>query len=138
MWRVIRVHPDISTHFDKLAVPIFGMCFFFLLPRTLILGKSTPCHSYAPQLLAMALIYQLVLGHSFPKCMWPYLLTLSTMKKDTPTDFDLENITPTQSRVGEVLNHKVVQEDAVFGEIQEGDTNYRDVGNCNDSSPSLC
>lgn len=56
------------------------------------------------------------------------------MKKDTPTDFDLENITPTQSRVGEVLNHKVVQEDAVFGEIQEGDTNYRDVCDCKDCS----
>ncbi|KAI9926583.1 hypothetical protein MW887_004351 [Aspergillus wentii] len=52
------------------------------------------------------------------------------MKKDLSLNRDPENVTPTQSRTGEVLDFdgKVVAEDAVFGEIQEGDVNYRDVG----------
>ncbi|PLB53353.1 amino acid transporter [Aspergillus steynii IBT 23096] len=49
------------------------------------------------------------------------------MKKDMAPNRDLENITPTQSQVGEVIERKVIEEDAVFGEIQEGDVNYRDV-----------
>ncbi|CAI7655234.1 unnamed protein product [Penicillium manginii] len=49
------------------------------------------------------------------------------MDKKTNPDIDPENaIEPTQSHLGEVLD-KPIQEDAVFGAIQEGDTNYRDV-----------
>lgn len=49
------------------------------------------------------------------------------MKKETSPGHDLENTTSTQSQVGEVLDRKFVEEDAVFGEIREGDTDYRDV-----------
>jgi hypothetical protein len=49
------------------------------------------------------------------------------MDKKMNPDIDPENaIEPTQSHLGEVLD-KPIQEDAVFGAIQEGDTNYRDV-----------
>lgn len=52
------------------------------------------------------------------------------MDKKMNPDIDSENaIEPTQSHIGEVLD-KTIQEDAVFGAIQEGDTNYRDVSNC--------
>lgn len=41
---------------------------------------------------------------------------------------DPENIiTPAQSHVGKGLDKKTIQDDAVFGEIQEGGVNYRDV-----------
>ena len=49
------------------------------------------------------------------------------MQKDT-VHGDPEDITPTQSGVGEIGESKIIQNDAVFGEIQEGDINYRDVG----------
>lgn len=48
------------------------------------------------------------------------------MDKKMNPDIDPESIEPTQSHLGEVLD-KSIQEDAVFGAIQEGDTNYRDV-----------
>ncbi|KAJ5263661.1 hypothetical protein N7478_011266 [Penicillium angulare] len=43
-------------------------------------------------------------------------------------EFDPENITPTQSQGEKVSGAKIIAEDAVFGEIQEGGVNYRDVG----------
>ncbi|CAG8307960.1 unnamed protein product [Penicillium salamii] len=49
------------------------------------------------------------------------------MKKETNSNVDLNTIVPTQSNVGEVFASKTIQDDAVFGEIQEGDTNYRNV-----------
>ncbi|KAJ5104001.1 amino acid transporter [Penicillium argentinense] len=49
------------------------------------------------------------------------------MEKEMNPDLDPESIAPTQSQVGEIFDSKQIQEDAVFGEIQEGDTNYRDV-----------
>lgn len=49
------------------------------------------------------------------------------MKKDANSNVDLDIIVPTQSSVGEVFASKTIQDDAVFGEIQEGDTNYRNV-----------
>ncbi|KAJ6000632.1 hypothetical protein N7481_001041 [Penicillium waksmanii] len=49
------------------------------------------------------------------------------MDKKMKSDIDPESaIEPTRSHLGEVLD-KTIQEDAVFGAIQEGDTNYRDV-----------
>ena len=52
---------------------------------------------------------------------------LPTMKKQIASDPDPESITHTQSQVGEGFVSKPIQDDAVFGEICEGDTNYRDV-----------
>ncbi|KAE8152931.1 amino acid transporter [Aspergillus avenaceus] len=49
------------------------------------------------------------------------------MKKQIPSYLDPEAITHTQSQVGEGFISKPIQDDAVFGEIREGDTNYRDV-----------
>ncbi|KAJ5579226.1 amino acid transporter [Penicillium hetheringtonii] len=50
------------------------------------------------------------------------------MGKKMHPDQDPENtIEPTQSQTGEVFDTKPINQDAVFGEIQEGDTNYRDV-----------
>ncbi|KAK9851851.1 amino acid transporter [Penicillium brevicompactum] len=49
------------------------------------------------------------------------------MKKESNQNLDSEQIAPTQSQVGEVFASKTIQDDAVFGEIQEGVTNYRNV-----------
>ncbi|KAJ3505167.1 hypothetical protein NM208_g16233 [Fusarium decemcellulare] len=50
------------------------------------------------------------------------------MSKDTKTDYDPEGITHTPSHVGEVLEDKAVEHDAVFGAITEDGPNYRNVG----------
>ncbi|KAJ5337551.1 amino acid transporter [Penicillium brevicompactum] len=49
------------------------------------------------------------------------------MKKESNQNLDSDQIAPTHSQVGEVFASKTIQDDAVFGEIQEGDTNYRNV-----------
>ncbi|KAE8331367.1 amino acid transporter [Aspergillus sergii] len=49
------------------------------------------------------------------------------MKKHMASDPDPEGITHTQSQVGEGFVSESIKDDAVFGEIREGDTNYRDV-----------
>lgn len=49
------------------------------------------------------------------------------MEKERNPGLDPEQIASTQTQVGEFFASKTIQEDAVFGEIQEGDTNYRNV-----------
>ncbi|KAE8141005.1 amino acid transporter [Aspergillus pseudotamarii] len=49
------------------------------------------------------------------------------MKKQITSDPDPEDIKHTQSQAGEGFVSESIQDDAVFGEIREGDTNYRDV-----------
>lgn len=52
---------------------------------------------------------------------------LNVVAGDMAEEFDPENITPTQSQGEKVSGAKIIAEDAVFGEIQEGGVNYRDV-----------
>lgn len=49
------------------------------------------------------------------------------MKKQIISDPDPEDIKHTQSQTGEGFVSETIQDDAVFGEIREGDTNYRNV-----------
>ncbi|KAJ9419618.1 hypothetical protein FOXG_07078 [Fusarium oxysporum f. sp. lycopersici 4287] len=50
------------------------------------------------------------------------------MTSHTETKHDPEGITDAPSQVGEVLEHKPIEHDAVFGEITEDGPNYRNVG----------
>jgi hypothetical protein len=53
---------------------------------------------------------------------------VSAMTMEMAGETDPENIiSPAQSHVGKGVDKKTIQEDAVFGEIQEGGVNYRDV-----------
>lgn len=49
------------------------------------------------------------------------------MKERKSTTAGPQIATSTQPETGKVLEDKVIKKDAVFGEIQEGDTNYRTV-----------
>ncbi|KAE8359617.1 hypothetical protein BDV27DRAFT_168408 [Aspergillus caelatus] len=49
------------------------------------------------------------------------------MKKQITSEPGPEDIKHTQSQTGEGFVSENIQDDAVFGEIREGDTNYRDV-----------
>lgn len=53
---------------------------------------------------------------------------VSAIMAEMAGETDPENIiTPAQSNAAKGLDKKTIQEDAVFGEIQEGGVNYRDV-----------
>ncbi|GLA53663.1 hypothetical protein AnigIFM63604_010963 [Aspergillus niger] len=49
------------------------------------------------------------------------------MKKQLSIDNNPEDILPAESQAGELSFSEPIQDDAVFGEIREGDTNYRNV-----------
>ena len=49
------------------------------------------------------------------------------MKKQLSLDNSPEDILSAESQAGELSFLEPIQDDAVFGEIREGDTNYRDV-----------
>ncbi|RAK81970.1 amino acid transporter [Aspergillus fijiensis CBS 313.89] len=51
---------------------------------------------------------------------------MSAMKKQEISDPDRNSIAPVQSQIDEASSEPI-QDDAVFGEIREGDTNYRNV-----------
>ncbi|KAF4447200.1 amino acid transporter [Fusarium austroafricanum] len=50
------------------------------------------------------------------------------MTSHNETKHDLEGIADAPSQVGEILEHKPIEHDAVFGEITEDGPNYRNVG----------
>ncbi|GKZ39710.1 hypothetical protein AbraIFM66950_000987 [Aspergillus brasiliensis] len=49
------------------------------------------------------------------------------MKKQSSLDHNPEDILAEESQAGEISFSEPIQDDAVFGEIREGDTNYRNV-----------
>lgn len=56
-----------------------------------------------------------------------YAKTQPAMKKQLSLDNSPEDILSAESQAGELSFLEPIQDDAVFGEIREGDTNYRNV-----------